>query len=269
MIFEDPSRRRWRIAVASFTAISLFSLGLISLFAAALLTNPQLPGLDTPAQVSASASPSTNISVTDVVSQPRTESQWQTARSAQNDQLVNDANISSGSITALADAGSAVRTAFLLQEDKNSVSAFETYATSIDAVFPDWYFLSHADCTLDARIDARVTASIKKTGSALFARITDGEGGTSYAAQTHAMLQNTDVRTCMAKRLAVNAAEQKANGVLVDIESLSSADQQAYLSFLISLQQQLKQQHLQLIVAIPSGISGRSCPFKKWNASPS
>ena len=253
MIFEDPSRRRWRVVVASFVAICVLGLGVLVSFGAAFVTSPQLQGISATTTTVFFGAASNNVKATDIVSRPKTDAQWLTPHAQEDARLVSAANIASGALPLFTTPSSTLRTAFLLQEDTNSVQSFEQNATSVDGVFPDWYFLSHTNCTLDARVDPSVTAAIRKTPAALFARVTDGEGATSYASETHSVLQNANTRDCLAQQLAKDAAARHADGLLVDIETLSESDQQNYLAFLISLQESLRKQHLHLIVAIPAG----------------
>jgi len=251
MIFEDPSRRRWRVAVASFTVLALFGLVLFSLSAAALMTTPQLPGLVKSS--TASVRTENPIVISDKVSQPRTEAQWKHVSAPIDPNLLQDTTIVSKPLTSLTKPGTSLRTAFLLQQDSNSLQSFNTNAAHLDAVFPDWFFLSRTDCVLDERISPHVTAAMRQAGTAIFARVTDGEGATMYAKQAKQIMQDPVLRSCVAKRLVEQTKSNGGTGILVDIETLDGTSTDGYLRFLLEIKKALQEQQMPLIVAIPSG----------------
>ncbi|MDD2786347.1 MAG: glycosyltransferase [Patescibacteria group bacterium] len=254
MIFEDPTRRRWRIALASFTSLALLGLVLVSLSAAALMTNPELPGLDDETKT-ANAASSKQISTDDfdVVSQPKTEEQWEYSGQTVDATLIGVTVTGTALLASVSKKGSALSSAFLLQQDSNSVRSFKGHTANLDVVYPDWFFLSRTDCSVDERINSEVTSVLRSSGVNIVARLTDGEGQTSYQEQASAVMNNPTLRTCVAQKLADVTIKNGGKGLLVDIESLDPADGNAYLSFLIELQKYLHAQNMWLIVVVPSG----------------
>jgi cellulose synthase/poly-beta-1,6-N-acetylglucosamine synthase-like glycosyltransferase/spore germination protein YaaH/peptidoglycan/xylan/chitin deacetylase (PgdA/CDA1 family) len=254
MIFEDPTRKRWRIAVASFTSLAMLGLVLLSLSAAAIMTSPELPGLAaTKQQAQATVRPLSSTDSTDTVSQPRTTQQWQHVGIVHDQALLASVTASAASLTSLVKKGSSLRTAFLLQQDTNSLRSFNAHVNELDAVFPDWYFMSRTDCSLDERIKAPVLDSLQKSGVPIIARLTDGEGQTVYKDQASGVMGNQALRQCVASKLASQTEKNGGVGVLVDIETLSPSDDENYLKFLLAMQKELHDRQMKLVVSVPSG----------------
>lgn len=252
MIFEDPTRKRWRIAVASFTSLAMLGLVLLSLSAAALMTSPQLPGLEA-ATISVTRTPiKGDIGASDAVSQLRTPDQWKHVGS-EHDRSFYSVPTSTASLDPIAEEGKALRTAFLLQQDANSLRNFQENSGNIDVVFPDWYFLSRNDCSLDQRISPGAKDVLAKSGTTVIARVTDGEGSVNYGQQVSAIMNDSKLRACVSGTLAADAQRNGAKGILVDVETLSQADDDAYLRFLLEMRRALHAKGMSLVVAVPSG----------------
>lgn len=254
MVFEDPSRRRWRIAVASFMSVAFFGLVLFSLSAAAIMTDPTLPQMTDITDNARAALRIKQVTVlTDKISQPRTKAQWQNPDKSYDRGFLVGAAADSVPLTSLAKTGEGLRTAFLLQQDSNSVRSFRQNAENLDAVFPDWFFLSRTDCRIDERINPDVTGIMKNSGVGIIARVTDGEGGKSYAAEAGRVLRDPVMRKCVADKVVERAAANGAIGVLVDMETLSPGDANAYLGMLAEFKRAAHEQSMMLVAAIPAG----------------
>ena len=254
MIFEDPTRKRWRIAVASFTSLALLGLVLLSLSAAAIMTSPQLPGLNAKAESArATPRPISSIDSTDTVSQPRSTQQWQYSGVSHDTTLLSSITPGTATLPSLAKKGSSLRTAFLLQQDANSLRSFNEHSGELDAVFPDWYFMSSSNCSLDERIKPTVLDTLHKSGVPVIARLTDGEGSVSYQKQASEVMGSQSLTQCVSSKLAADTLKNGGTGVLVDIEALAPADSNNYLKFLLAMQKELHDRQMKLVVAVPSG----------------
>ena len=254
MIYEDPTRRRWIISVASFTSLALFGIAVFGLLAAADMINPSFPQLQDGTGHAQTATHADNfIASTDLPSAAPTENLWQHTGSAHGTLASYATGSDAIPLSTLERSGGTLRTAFLLQQDSNSLKSFGTNAGKLDVVFPDWFTFSSPDCTVDTRIDPTATEAIRKSGVAIIARLSDGVGTMSYANQTSAILRDPALRACVADMVVGRAKANGAIGVLVDIESLTPADDGAYLSFLADIRSALHASGMRLVVAIPSG----------------
>ncbi len=248
MIFEDPTRKRWRIAVASFTSVSIFAATLFGLSAAASMNDPVLPQLQDQAS-HARATPRLKD-----LSEPTSEaSQAPDAMSFSQPKFVIMASDAKSVPLKKSEEKDALITAYVLQRDSNSLESFRENHKKLDFVYPDWFLLDQPNCKVDERIDPGVTDLISKSGVRILARLSDAEDGQIFGEQVARVMGDSELRTCVADSVILKSKENGASGVLIDFQNLRQSDVENYLWFLDEFRKGLHARGMSLVVAVPSG----------------
>jgi hypothetical protein len=170
VIFEDPSRRRWRLAVFVFVLLAILGMGATSLFVMSLLDNPPLPSI-----VSQELTKRAVLGVKKTIEQTMATEQQNSSSLPHRRSLTSTASGSGSLFHSLPHAGETYTTAFLVQEDQDSITSFKEHRDALDVVFPDWYFLTHSTCSVEERIEPSVRTLLHETNISILPRFTNGD----------------------------------------------------------------------------------------------
>lgn len=255
MVFEDPSRKRWRITLATLAVLIGSGAAIIGLSYAAIIKNPFLPQVDAAYDGSRSA-----ISIAQVMSQTDSENspttfKWEHQGVTHDKDVVSSINNLKSLPLKKNDQRAAMNAAFLLQEDIYSVQSLSDHSKSLDMVFPDWFYLTEGKCDISAQANKDVTNRIKTAGALVVPTFMNAKNGTPYTKEFQAILRDESKRDCLVQALGVELSTNGAQGLNVDIETLAPEDDQLYLQFLVQLQAMLHKKNMVLIVTMPAGSS--------------
>ena len=160
MIFEDPSRRRWRAAVASFVLLISGVLGVVALAAMGVLTPVDLPNIfeKRPSVRARELADWHDTYVKPVYSakQMKVLARKRTVEQRRRVKLVEEA-----ADTVLPLPENAV-VAFTVRDDPAAQASLERHIKQIDVVIPDWFSAAGPGCEIEEHIDApsqRILAS--------------------------------------------------------------------------------------------------------------
>ncbi|MBL8019552.1 MAG: glycosyltransferase [Leptospirales bacterium] len=237
MIFEDPTKRRWRSFLVVFFVILTLGAILASAFAASILIAPPLP---------------------DVQHARRIERRVQAVREMARElhplqhpgakQKLREED--KGALLALPRQGKRLVTAFLVQDDPESLNSFKQFKDHIDVVFPDWFLLTEAKCDATERIDYDVKRLLDESDAAIIARVTNGHRDKWHTDEMRRLFANPSLRECTASLLVEFAQKDNLKGLNVDIETLGVAGKDNYVKFLADLGRKLNEKGLILTVDI-------------------
>lgn len=152
------------------------------------------------------------------------------------------------------DSQDLINTAFLIQDDVQSVRSYQEHGASLDIVFPDWYFLASSTCGVDEQEDKEITKIIRDSNPkiAIFPRLANVRGGKWLGEEFSQILKNQSARNCLAQTVSTMIASSSARGINLDFEGLSPEDSEPYLEFLITLTDNLHKQNKLVTVDVPA-----------------
>lgn len=240
MIFEDPTRKRWKCTLIAFALIGLLGVTCTFLFAASLILTPPLPSVRQFARAQRTAESILRQSP-DIAKQ----SSHSISRNSPH-----APSTATGGMATIPQKGHSLVTAFLVQKDQDSINAFIEHSSQLDIVFPDWFFLTGERCTVDERIDAKVQELLRQSDVAVFPRVTNGDGDSWHTPQIRTLLRSGNDRDCTVRLLASFAKKIGVRGLNMDIEAIGARDRDTYLEFLTQLTQKLHAQGQLLTVDI-------------------
>jgi peptidoglycan-N-acetylglucosamine deacetylase len=247
MVFEDPTLRRWRRAVAIF-GIAGALLGTLLIVAAAVGTIvPPLPAVSeqlparVPGLVASRVLPITDTGTSDAL-----------APGAQ--QAAPKAPIASPFVAplALGRPDEFLATAFLTQADPRSVIDLREHLADLDVVFPDWFRFDTADGALLEAINPEVQALLQSGPAAVMPRVTNLDGDENWRPDIfRALVRDDEARWELITRLLDRTKALHGHGVNIDIEGLADEDATAYLEWLSDLTARFHAAGLYVTVDLP------------------
>ncbi|MEI6835431.1 MAG: glycosyltransferase [Candidatus Falkowbacteria bacterium] len=230
MIFEDFSQKRWKRAKWVFIGIPLILAILLGGMIASLMVNPPLASVqERQDNIKRASHIKANIIAQEKKLAPKTKKVTKTNLATSTPlTVINNQNLASST--------NFLSSAFLIQDDPSSLQSFERHASDTDIVFPDWYFLNSASCSVLEKEDSNITKAISSSSkAAIIPRFTNGYLGRWYGPETSIILHNSETSSCLAGALADLVIKSKAAGINVDLEDLKPEDRDAYLEFLKTL----------------------------------
>jgi len=222
MVFEDFSQKRWKKAKLVFLGISILLVILLGGMVASLVVNPPLASVqERQDNIKKASHIKANILATEKIPVRKN--------------IVRKNNIATSTSSNVA-SNHLLSTAFLVQDDQNSIRSFQKHASQTDIVFPDWYFLTNSKCEVLEKEDSDITKIINTSSkTAIVPRFTNGYNGKWYGPETSAMLHNPETNACVANALADLVIKSNVAGVNIDLENLQPEDKDVYLEFLKTL----------------------------------
>ncbi|MCE9599381.1 MAG: glycosyltransferase [Spirochaetia bacterium] len=237
MIFEDPTKRRWRTFLVAFFAVLALGTLLASIFAASIFITPPLP---------------------DVQHVRRIERRVQAVReqAKQLHPIVHPrvraklTDESKGALLSLPRQGKRLVSAFLVQHDPESVDAFKQFKDHIDVVFPDWFLLTEAKCDVTERVDYDVKRLLDDSEASVIGRVTNGHNDKWHTDEMRRLFADRSLRECTTSLLVDFAKKDNLKGLNVDIETLGVNGRVNYIKFLEDLGKKLNAEGMILTVDI-------------------
>lgn len=231
MVFEDPSRRRWRwmslFGLLSVAACAAIALAILQNF----FTMPPLPALTTDQPVG---------TVTLTPTEP------------EDPPAVTPQPAHGPRFPILRRKGDFLRSAFLVQSDPRGVRELADAGTRLDVIMPDFFAFDTADGSIRSTIDPGVADALKATGAAIFPRVSNTDpAGNWKADEVSTLLRRPAARTAWIDHLVEALRACGAAGVNVDIESLNPDDGQVFTNFVDELAGALHRHRLFLTVDVP------------------
>jgi cellulose synthase/poly-beta-1,6-N-acetylglucosamine synthase-like glycosyltransferase/peptidoglycan/xylan/chitin deacetylase (PgdA/CDA1 family)/spore germination protein YaaH len=249
MIFEDPSHRRWRRALVVFSLLALAALTALGITITAFVVRPSQPNpLAAKSAVQATLVKASIEHDARPVYTVQQKKRMQTIRAQEKrrrDKLVGDAKALAIPLPPRAVVG------FIAQDDPSSVAALERHVADIDVVVPDWFELPGPGCDLVERIEDKTRRVLSRSDVIVLPRLANLKDDQWRGKETSEFLATDAARTCLVKRLVDRLVAIGAEGVNVDLESLSPKDTEPYLELLVELRTALHARLLRLTVDVP------------------
>jgi cellulose synthase/poly-beta-1,6-N-acetylglucosamine synthase-like glycosyltransferase/peptidoglycan/xylan/chitin deacetylase (PgdA/CDA1 family)/spore germination protein YaaH len=249
MIFEDPSRRRWHLALFVFSLLVIAAVGALGITVASVVVPPHVPNpFSARSQVRATlvrASLAHDLRPVYTPAQKRRMRAIRVQEKRRRDKLVVDPK----SVALPLPPGAVV--AFSVQDDAASVAALERHVANIDIVVPDWFELPGPGCDLVEHVDDKTRRVLGRADVLILPRIANLIGDKWRGAETSLFLADDKARECLVKKLVDRLAALGAAGLNLDLEELQPEDSEAFLEFIVELRTALHVHSMRLTVDVP------------------
>jgi cellulose synthase/poly-beta-1,6-N-acetylglucosamine synthase-like glycosyltransferase/spore germination protein YaaH/peptidoglycan/xylan/chitin deacetylase (PgdA/CDA1 family) len=250
MIFEDPSQKRWKKARLTFGLILVVFILLLGAWVSSLIVNPPLPSFVKKLSYGRAIN---NIAQLKKMTAVDTVVAKATSTKARPSRFALTAISTSSTTLASINPGGLLSTAFLVQNDAESIRSYKDHSNQIDIVIPDWYVVVDNTCSVIEREDPEITKIIKTNGNAsIFPRISNVRHGVWQGDAIGQILLDSTKRDCLAGMISRMLASTTAKGINVDFESLAPEDRDGFLEFLITLTDLLHKQNKLVTVDVPA-----------------
>jgi cellulose synthase/poly-beta-1,6-N-acetylglucosamine synthase-like glycosyltransferase/peptidoglycan/xylan/chitin deacetylase (PgdA/CDA1 family)/spore germination protein YaaH len=247
MIFEDASRRRWRLAVLIFIMIVLAGLGVLGLGIAGLVVPTAMPDV-LPHRSSVETPHTTPFErearpVVSVEEQRRLAALRLTERRRRNRLIRN----SRGEPEPLPEDAVV---AFLAHDDPPGVASLRAHLANVDVVVPDWFDVPGPGCDIVSHVDQETRVALQRSKVIVLPRLVNLSNNQWRGLQTAELLNNDESRQCVVREITQRLVQLGADGVNIDFEELAPEDSEPFLEFLVELRAALKEHDMRLTVDV-------------------
>ncbi|MET0286636.1 MAG: glycosyltransferase [Polyangiales bacterium] len=248
MIFEDPSRRRWRRAVIVMALLVTSAVGTLLLAAMGVVLPVRLPDVfqKRPA-VRAKELADWKDNIIKPVYSAKQQKELQRKRATERKRRAKLVDEAVDTVLPLPEDAVV---AFTVRDDQASRSSLERHLDNIDVVIPDWFSIPGPGCELIEHIDLPEQRIVNSRDVMVMPRIANLSGDEWRGGPVAAMMRDDDARACLVDKVVKRLVELEADGVNVDIEELKPEDSEPLLELLVDLKNALHKKGLRLSVDI-------------------
>jgi len=248
VIFEDPSHRRWRAAVAGFVVLVSGVLGVFALAAMGVLTPIDLPNIfEKRPSVRARELADWHDTYVKPVYSAKQMTAMARKRSLEQRRRAKLVEKASDAVLPLPE-GAVV--AFSVRDDFAAQASLERHIKQIDVVVPDWFSAAGPGCALEEHIDAPSQRILASTDVLVLPRIANLSGQSWRGESFAAMMRDDPERSCFVDKLTKRLVELGADGVNVDIEELAPEDSEPLLQLLVDMRKALHSHGMRLTIDV-------------------
>lgn len=248
MIFEDPSRRRWRLAVLVLGLLITSAVGTLALAAMGVVQPVKLTDVfqKRPSVRAKELADWKDKHVNTVYSakQQREQQKLRNAERRRRARVVADA------VDTVLPLPERAVVAFTMREDPAAHTSLERHISNIDVVIPDWFSVPGPGCELEEHIDAPTARIVNSRQLMVIPRLANLASDGWRGAQVARMMRDDSARKCLVEKVVSRLVALEADGVNVDIEALAPEDSEPLLELLVDLKNALHKKGLRLTVDV-------------------
>jgi len=248
MIFEDPSRRRWRRALALLVLLLTVAGATLALAVTGVMLPVELQDVfgKRPNARAAELKDWQETYVKPVYSpqQKRVLARKRVGERRRRAHLVEQA----ADTVLLLPANAAV--AFSVRDDPAAYASLERHVSQLDVVIPDWFSAAGPGCELVEHIDEPTRRILDGHDVLVMPRVANLSNQEWQGASFAALMRDDSERTCFVNKLVSRLVALDADGVNVDIENLEPEDSEPLLELLVDLKNALHASGLRLTVDV-------------------
>ena len=241
MIFEDPSHRRWRRAIAVFALLVVAALTALAFTVAGIIVPPHVPNLfsERPEVKATLVQASLEHDPRPIVT-PQEQKRLQVVRAQERkrrDKLVSGKTGGPMPLPPGAVVG-------FTTDDPKSVASLERHVANIDVVVPDWFELPGRGLRADRAHRRQDAPRARSLPMPWCCRASPTSRATSGAArETSQVSRGRRTRAqCLVKKLVDRLAALGAGGINLDLEELQPEDSEPFLELIVELRAALHAQ---------------------------
>ncbi len=250
MVFEDPTRKRWLYAVSTFVSMVIGLAVIFGIAIAGILIIPGLPMYHAEDEKGMSAVSPSALPVVEAIA-PDMTSKW---RQEQNSSRPNDlVPVSQNLIFLPQPKNDKLVSAYVLQNEANSIKSLETNADKIDIAYPDWFTIKQASCSPELNINSKVKEVFTASSIYTVPRLTNSDGLRVFHEEFASIIGSSSLRKCLTENLVQTLKKNNAYGLILDIDNLSEAESNDFLRLVSELSYALHQNNLWFQVVVPAG----------------
>ena len=248
MIFEDPSRRRWRLAVVVMIVLVTSALGVLALAAMGVLQPVQIADVfQRHPSVRAKELVDWKDSYVKPVYSAKQQKELQKRRNVERKRR---AKLVGEAVDTVLPLPEKAVVAFTVRDDAAAQSSLERHLAHIDVVIPDWFSIPGPGCELEEHIDAPTQRIVNSREVMVMPRIANLSKQVWRGEPVAAMMRDDDARECLVKKIVGRLVALEADGVNVDIEELAPEDSEPLLELLVDLKNALHKKGMRLTVDV-------------------
>ncbi|MDF1496517.1 MAG: polysaccharide deacetylase family protein [Patescibacteria group bacterium] len=139
--------------------------------------------------------------------------------------------------------------AYVSQSDSNSENAIELQSENLDYIIPDWYFLTTDDCMIDSRVYPKIKEVALATDLDVLPLYQNQDTRGIYLDQTRKILQNPELRNCVAMELVKSVKADAAKGAVISF-AVPADLEDSFLEFIKETDTLFAQNNLNLYVTV-------------------
>ena len=254
MIFEDATARRGRFVRFVGLALALAAFVVVVVVALSVVTPPRLPLLPAALQTTTPGADVAVVRLDDATDASASAPPSQAAASSAGALSIGAKAAPASALAAAPSLGGTefLNAAFVLQDEQISVASLRAHLKNLQIVSPDWMSFADASGALAVKVDRQLADQIRAAGAKLLPRVANIDAnGEWYEAGLGDFLRNAAAAAAFRDRLIATLAENGADGVNIDIESLHPQDEQAYVDWLARLSDSLRDHGYLVTVDVP------------------
>jgi peptidoglycan-N-acetylglucosamine deacetylase len=252
MIFEDPSKRRWRRALIVFSFLVVFAaiaLG-ITIMSAVFVPYAPAPSWAKSRVQATQVRASLEKEVAPVYT-PQQTRRMQAIRAQEKKRRDKLIGATKGKSAPMPLPQGAV-VGFAVNADANSVASLEKHVANLDVVVPDWFEVPGPGCELVEHIDEQTRRVLGRTSVIVLPRVANLLKDSWRGTEIGQFLANDAARSCLIKKLVPRLAALKVGGLNLDFEELRTEHSDDFLEFLVELRTALHANSMRLTVDVPA-----------------
>ncbi len=236
MIFEDPSRRRWRLALTGAAVLGA-AVGLLFIdLVAGLFSNPTL--IPPPVEPRSRQSEMVRVLEREVAG-------------PLDEETVKGMPVAAVSAKRTLQADRVV-SAFVVQDDPASLASLQGVIKDLDIVFPDYLSFSKSDGSLVEHVNPAMQSLLAANAAMVMPRLSNTDAGGAWKAdEVTELLRDYTARARLVKSVVESLERVGAQGVNVDIENLNPGDSDLFLDWLGELSAACRKKNLLVTVDLP------------------
>lgn len=250
MVFEDPTRKRWLYTVSTFVSMVIGLAVIFGIAIAGIIIIPGLPMYHADGEKAVSAVSASALPVVEAIP-PDMTSKW---RQEQNSSRPSNLTPISQNLLFLPQPkNDKLVSAYVLQDEANSVKSLEANADKIDIAYPDWFTIKEASCSPEQNINQEIKEIFAASSIYTVPRLTNSDGVNVYSDEFGSIIRSSSLRKCLLANIIPKLKSHNAYGLILDIDGLSEAESDDFLRFVSELSNALHQNNLWLQVVVPAG----------------
>jgi cellulose synthase/poly-beta-1,6-N-acetylglucosamine synthase-like glycosyltransferase/spore germination protein YaaH/peptidoglycan/xylan/chitin deacetylase (PgdA/CDA1 family) len=145
-----------------------------------------------------------------------------------------------------------IQSAFVTQEDSNSVDDLKRHIHELNVVFPNYFTLSKDSLDINENVESSFLDYVKGQNITVFPTLTNvSSDGNWFGSDFGKMINSEDKQNQLCELILNTLLKYKLKGVNLDIEALESEDGKNYIDFLDTLASVLHQNDMYLSVDVP------------------
>ncbi|MDF1496516.1 MAG: glycosyltransferase [Patescibacteria group bacterium] len=250
MVFEDPTRKRWHYTVSMFVSITIGMITVFGIAIAGIIIIPKLPIYHSLVESRMISVPISELPVVRATPPDMTKEWSQEQNTKKPDGLMP---ASETKILIPAPKQDKLVSAYILQNDINSIHSLEANADKIDIAYPDWFTIQDASCAPNTTIDQNINNNLRNLNIAIVPRLTNSDGKTVFYESFQSLISSPALRTCLIQNVSNTLKTNGTQGLILDINNLSETDSDNFLHLVAELSNELHDKNLWLQIVVPAG----------------